>query len=383
MRCDAVLPGWLKPFPVYLREAGYYCTNNSKTDYQFSKPQPSEIWDESSAKAHWKKPSRRQTLLRRLQLHGCHESGIAGKDKYEEVTKGLAPDQRQDPAKLTTLPPYYPDTPAVREDWKRNYELITAMDAWAGGLIAELKEAGEWDNTVVMFWSDHGTGLPRRKRWLYDSGTHIPLIARLPEKFRSGFAVKAPGESDGPARQFRRLRPDPAHARRTDGAETPSGPPLPFRRNRAPMSSAHATAWTSATTSSARCGDGRWRYVRNFEPLKPCTQFINTCENGTTMREIRAATAREDDARGGVPLHRAAEAGGGALRPRERPARGPQPRRRSRPRGEAGRIARRPHRWQLEIGISASSRNPRSSAARRRPAPPSPSSTATATGTSS
>jgi len=288
MRCDAVLPGWLKPFPVYLREAGYYCTNNSKTDYQFSKPPPSEIWDESSAKAHWKNRPAGKPFFAVFNFTGCHESGIAGKDKYDEVTKGLAPDQRQDPAKLTTLPPYYPDTPAVREDWKRNYELITAMDAWAGGLIAELKEAGEWDNTIVLFWSDHGTGLPRRKRWLYDSGTHIPLIARLPEKFRSGFAAKAPGESDdrlvssvdfGPTLLTLAGLAVPKHLQ---GRSFLSGEPRTHvfgARDR--MDERYDVIRTVR--------DGRWRYVRNLEPLKPCTQFINTCENGTTMREIRAA----------------------------------------------------------------------------------------------
>ncbi len=100
------------------------------------------------------------------------------------VTKDLSPDQRQDATALTTLPPYYPDTPITREDWKRNYELITAMDAWAGDLIDQLKEAGVYEDTIIFFWSDHGVGLPRAKRWLYDSGTRIPLIVRIPAKFR-------------------------------------------------------------------------------------------------------------------------------------------------------------------------------------------------------
>jgi len=62
------------------------------------------------------------------------------------------------------LPPYYPDTPAVREDWKRNYELITAMDQWAGRMIQQLKDDGLYEDTIIFFWSDHGVGLPRAKR---------------------------------------------------------------------------------------------------------------------------------------------------------------------------------------------------------------------------
>ena len=57
-------------------------------------------------------------------------------------------------------------------------------------LIDQLKEDGLYEDTIIFFWSDHGVGLPRAKRWLYDSGTHIPLIIRIPEKFRQ------PGQGD-------------------------------------------------------------------------------------------------------------------------------------------------------------------------------------------
>ena len=134
MRCKAVLPEHIKPFPMYLREAGYYCTNNSKTDYQFRHPQ--ETWDFSGRKGHWRNRKKGQPFFAVFNFTGCHESGIASEAKYKSVTAGLKPSQRQDASKLT-LPPYYPDTPIVREDWKRNYELITAMDAWAGNLIAQ------------------------------------------------------------------------------------------------------------------------------------------------------------------------------------------------------------------------------------------------------
>ena len=159
MRCNAKLPEWLKPFPLYLREAGYYCTNNSKTDYQFKKPTGKDIWDSSSGKAHWKnRKEKDQPFFAIFNFTGCHESGIASESKYKEVTKNLTPEQRQDPDKFTTIPPYYPDTPIVREDWKRNYETITAMDAWAGDLIQELRDGGVYENTIIFFWSDHGVG---------------------------------------------------------------------------------------------------------------------------------------------------------------------------------------------------------------------------------
>ncbi len=284
MRCNAVLPKWLKPFPMLLRDAGYYCTNNSKTDYQFSKPSKSEIWDESGSKAHWKKrKNKAQPFFAVFNFGGCHESGIASESKYKSVTKNLTDAQRRDPAKLTTLPPYYPDTPIVREDWKRNYELITAMDAWAGDLIEEVKDAGLYEDTVIFFWTDHGVGLPRAKRWLYSSGTHIPLIVRIPGK-NGGVVDKQLVNSVDLGPTVLNLA----------GIEVPKhfqGCAF-FGKNLTPkrryVFGARDRMDERYDIIRAVC-DGRYRYIRNFEPLKPYYQYMNTPEKGATMREIRRA----------------------------------------------------------------------------------------------
>lgn len=288
MRCDATLPDWLKPFPTYLREAGYYCTNNSKTDYQFSKPSARDIWDESSGKAHWRNRPDDAPFFAVFNYTGCHESGIADEAKYEDVTADLTDDQRQDPAALTTLPPYYPDTPVVREDWKRNYEVITAMDQWAGDLIGQLKEDGLWENTIVMFWSDHGVGLPRAKRWLYDSGTRIPMLLRVPEKFQTGSPLPTGSVDD-------RL------VNSVDFGPTMlalAGIEIPGRvhgRNFLDVSSPRSFVFGARDRMDERYDiiravrDKRFRYIRNFEPLKPYYQYMNTPEKGATMQEIRKA----------------------------------------------------------------------------------------------
>ena len=101
MRCKATLPPQVKPFPTYLREAGYYCTNSSKQDYQFSTPKGT--WDVSSRKAHWKNRKDGQPFFAVFNFTGCHESGIASRGKYNAVTKNLKPKQRQDAEKLLSL----------------------------------------------------------------------------------------------------------------------------------------------------------------------------------------------------------------------------------------------------------------------------------------
>lgn len=290
MRCKAQLPDFVKPFPTYLRAAGYYCTNNSKQDYQFKTPDG--VWDESSGKAHWKnRKDKTQPFFAVFNFGGCHESGIANESKYKQVTKDLTPEQRQDPNKLT-LPPYYPDTPIVREDWKRNYELITAMDAWVGNLIQELKDEGVYDNTIIMYWSDHGVGLPRAKRWLYDSGTHIPLVVRIPESLRQ------PGQGVAGA-----VRDELVSS--LDFAPTVlnlAGIELPKHfQGRAflgdNLSDERDFVYGARDRMDERYDiiravrDKRFRYIRNYEPFKPYYQYMNTPEKGATMKELRRVHA--------------------------------------------------------------------------------------------
>jgi len=289
MRCNAKLPAMIKAFTTYLRTAGYYCTNNSKTDYQTSDLR--DAWNESSGKAHWRKRDKQQPFFSVFNFTGCHESGIASESKYKSVTAKLKPSQRQDPKKLD-LPPYYPDTPIVREDWKRNYELITAMDAWAGDLIEQLKEDGLYDDTIIFFWSDHGVGLPRAKRWLYDSGTHIPLVIQIPEQYRAGGQGK-PGSVDD--RLVNSIDFGPS-VMNLAGLGTPEymqgqpfvGPNLPKPREyvfgaRDRMDERYDIIRTVR--------DKRYRYIRNYEPLKTYYQYMNTPEKGATMKEIRRVHA--------------------------------------------------------------------------------------------
>ena len=81
------------------------------------------------------------------------------------------------------VPPYHPDTPAVRRDWARYADMITYMDRQVGELLQQLEDDGLADDTIVFFYSDHGAGMPRSKRWLYDSSTRVPFMVRFPEKY--------------------------------------------------------------------------------------------------------------------------------------------------------------------------------------------------------
>ncbi|HEY2838299.1 MAG TPA: sulfatase-like hydrolase/transferase [Pirellulales bacterium] len=172
MRSMAPLPAGIKMFPQLLREAGYYCSNNSKEDYNLRKP--AGVWDASSGKAHWRNRAAGQPFFAVFNSTKSHESQIR-KRPHKLLT---------DTAKIR-LPAYHPDTPEVRQDWAQYYDQVSEADADAGALLTELAAADLADDTIVFYFADHGSGMPRSKRWPGESGLRVPLVVYFPEKWRS------------------------------------------------------------------------------------------------------------------------------------------------------------------------------------------------------
>ena len=171
---SAVLPHYVKPFTEYLRAAGYFCTNCKKTDYQFDPP--FTAWDELGNEAHWRNREPGQPFFAVFNPTWTHESGM-----WPEKT----PEVSVDPDRVR-LPPYLPDTPKTRLALARQYHNLARDDDRVGELLRQLEEDGLAGNTIVFIWSDHGEGLPRSKRWLYDGGIRVPLIVRWPGQVEAG-----------------------------------------------------------------------------------------------------------------------------------------------------------------------------------------------------
>ena len=171
MRSRTRLPANVKCFPEYLRQAGYYCTNRSKTDYNFAVPKGA--WDESSGKAHWRQRKGDQLFFAVFNFTITHESRCRKAPK----------DAEQFPPAKVPIPPFHPDRPEVRNNWAHYYENIATMDGQAGKILDQLKADGLADDTIVLFFSDHGAGLPGCKKWVWQSGLHVPFIACFPPKF--------------------------------------------------------------------------------------------------------------------------------------------------------------------------------------------------------
>ncbi len=276
MRSDIVPPAFVKAFPEYLRAAGYYATNNAKTDYNF--PAPLTAWDESSGQAHWKnRPDPDQPFFAVFNLNSTHESRVS----RQMAARAADPANKIHDAARLILPPYYPDTPKIREAWAAYYDNITNTDRRIGELLQEIDDAGLREKTVVFFWGDHGAGLARGKRWLYDSGVKVPLIVRWPGRIE-------PGSRRIDLAQFLDLAPTvlaiagvdkPAHfhGRVIVGPRTEPAPERLF----------HARGRMDERFDIIRAvRDQRYKYIRNFESHKPWVQFMRTPSRGAIYEEL-------------------------------------------------------------------------------------------------
>jgi arylsulfatase A-like enzyme len=174
----------VKFFPEFLREAGYYCTNNSKEDYNIDPDQTKGIWNESSKDAHFKNRKEGQPFFAVFNCTITHESSLH---------QSIPSDQLRHRPEDVVLPPYHPDTEEMRHDWAQYYDKVEDMDKWVGQILLELQESGEAENTIVFYFSDHGGVLARSKRYVYETGSHVPFILHIPEKYTHLYPVSEPG----------------------------------------------------------------------------------------------------------------------------------------------------------------------------------------------
>ena len=172
---EAIPPPGVKMFTEYLRKQGYYCSNNSKEDYQFIKTPTA--WDDSSNKAHWRNREPGQPFFSVFNIGVTHEAQI-----WKKQNDSLWVDQDLE----VQVPPYLPDTEIAKQDIRRMYSNIKEMDQKVGDILEELKDDGLLDNTIIFWYTDHGGPLPRQKRMLYDSGLKVPMIIRFPARQFAG-----------------------------------------------------------------------------------------------------------------------------------------------------------------------------------------------------
>jgi arylsulfatase A-like enzyme len=264
MRAQGKIPPWLKGFPTLLRKAGYFTSNNAKTDYN-SPINIKETWIFSGRNAHWSKRSSGQPFFSVFNHEVTHESCLFPEKDIPFDFKPTDPQQ-------VRLPSYVPDTPEMRADWARYYDHMTVMDQQIAAKLKDLKNAGLADDTIVFYYSDNGGVLPRSKRFLQESGTHVPLIVYFPPKWRH-LAPAPPGS---------RLKEPVSFVDFAPTILSLAGIKIPdYMQGRAFLGPARATndfVFLTRDRMDERydmmrsVADSRWLYIRNYRPDLPYVQ---------------------------------------------------------------------------------------------------------------
>ena len=296
LRSSFPIPAAMKGFPSILRQAGYYCTNNVKTDYNTSnlRAMVQASWDACSGKAHWRGRGKGQPFFAVFNDTVTHQSRtmVWSYDEFrKKVQSTLAPSERHDPSKAP-VPPYYPDTPITRRTVARFYDCVTVMDKNTGAILKQLEDDGLAEDTIVFFYADHGSGMPRHKRLILDSGLRVPLLVRFPKKY-AHLAPTKPGAAVDRLVSFVDFAPTVLSL---------LGLPIPTSmQGRAFLGASEGKARThiygvrdrvDEAFDVARCvRDGNWLYVRNYMPHLSYNQPSWYSDQGEIRNDITALAA--------------------------------------------------------------------------------------------
>ncbi|MEM6633641.1 MAG: sulfatase [Bacteroidota bacterium] len=284
LRSELTIPEAIIPFPKFLREKGYYCTNNKKEDYNFQDP---TIWDESSATAHWRNRKEGQPFFAVFNFETTHQSRIFGSDSvfHERFGKRLPEELRHDPQQMVP-PPYHFDSPLIRKMWARYYDLVTIMDQQVGEILQQLEEDGLTENTLIMYYSDHGTGMPRSKRALYDSGLRVPLIIKAPKHLQEDLGLR-PGTSTAELVSFVDFAPTMLNILDLPIPAYMQGIPfLGSHKQTQAYIFGHSDRVDEALELSRTVRGPRYRYVRNYYPQLPLIQPNFYTDQSEIMQEL-------------------------------------------------------------------------------------------------
>ncbi|MGW5648172.1 sulfatase family protein [Saccharopolyspora sp. NPDC003752] len=287
MRAAAARPDWMATCPELFRSAGYYCTNNAKTDYNLD-VDANAVWDESSRTAHWRDRPAESPFFAVFNYDPTHESSIF--DENSSLARAIAqlvgkpnpePPGPTVPPEAIRVPRYLPDTPEVRADFVRYYSIVARLDAFVANLLDQLAEDDLIENTVVLLTSDHGGVTPRSKRYLYEEGLHVPLLVSAPPHLAERLTA--------------------AGSRHPDPVSTLAIPPTLLELAGLPVpDQMREPALTAPTAPALAFGERgrmderfslvrtvrsrRFRYLRNYTPHRPVIQHQAFAWNAAGFR---------------------------------------------------------------------------------------------------
>ncbi len=277
MRSGNAIPAFIKFFPRYLREVGYYCTNNVKKDYNTDDQE--EAWDESSGKATYQNRPTEKPFFSVFNFTTSHESSV------HEPIQRLVHDREMVP-----IPPYHPRTEEMKHDWAQYYDQVTMMDAQVGKVLQDLEASGLADNTIVFYYSDHGGVLGRSKRFLFESGLRVPLVIRFPEKYKH-LAPSAANTRTDRLVTFVDFAPTVLSLAGVSVPEYMQGSAFLGKQEQAPSEYAFAFRgrMDEVYDMSRSVRDKQFRYTRNYMPHRIYGQYLGYLWRAPSMASWESA----------------------------------------------------------------------------------------------
>lgn len=252
-----------KPYVHYLREAGYFCTNRSKTDYNFE-GNDKAIWNKAN---HYSKRKKGQPFFCIFNFTTSHESSLFT-TKRSPITYVKPED--------VIVPPYLPDIPEIRSDLARYHSVMKQLDDQVCKVLADLKTDGVAEDTIIFYYADHGGILPRGKRYLKDTGSKIPMIVHFPKKWQHLSPFK-PGSTPEETVAFVDLAPTLMSLIGVDIPEQMQGRAFLGEKREQPAQDETEFLFGDRfdEINGMRRGvtDGRWKYIRRFTPHLPAAPY--------------------------------------------------------------------------------------------------------------
>ena len=260
------MPNGVKIFSELLTEAGYYTANNSKTDYN-AIPGPN-VWNDSSRKATWRNRADGQPFFYMQSFSTSHEGKLhfSRKAMLNKATR-TSPDD-------VSLPPYFPNTPTFRYTQAKYEDLITDVDTQIGKVVDQFTADGLLEDTIIFYFGDHGGVLPRGKGYAYESGLHVPLVVRIPEKWKHLIGYERGSRADGFV-SFVDFGPTVLNLASVEVPKGMDGRPFLGANTSAEAVEARNEAFGYADRFDEKYDfvrtlrQGRFEYVRNFQPFNP------------------------------------------------------------------------------------------------------------------
>jgi arylsulfatase A-like enzyme len=260
------MPDGVNMFPAYLREAGYYATNNQKEDYNAIKAD--DVWDESSNKAHWRNRREGQPFFHKESMNRTHEHTLhfdqAFVNSHQLTTN---PDE-------VFIAPVHPNTPLFRFTTAYYHDRMLTADEWVASVVKQLEEDGLLESTFIFYFGDHGGVLPGSKGFVYETGLHVPLVVRIPEKYKHLVDANF-GTSINGFVSFIDFGPTLLNLA---GIKVPEGMDgVPFLGNRVSLADlnrrdetySYADRFDEKYDMVRSVRKGRYKYIRSYQPFNP------------------------------------------------------------------------------------------------------------------